>query len=169
MPRPIRYRTRSRYPADELYAAMIDRDQLQARLAELGGEGAELLELAADDAGARYRLRHGLASDQLPAVARTFMPDDLQIERTETWRHDGEGRYSGDVQVSIPGTPGKVGGTQRLSDVDGGSELVIDGEVQVSVPLVGGKIEEIVAEQVVRLLAAENDFTQSWLAANPAP
>lgn len=168
MPRPIRYRTRSTHPADALYAAMVDRDQLQARLAELGGKGAELLEHTVDDGGARYRLRHGLAADQLPPLARAFMPDDLMIERTETWRHDGESRYTGDVQVSIPGTPGKVGGSQTLSAVDGGSELVIDGQVEIPVPFIGGKIEDIVATQVGQLLGAENEFTQRWLAAKSA-
>ncbi|MGI8797997.1 MAG: DUF2505 domain-containing protein [Pseudonocardia sp.] len=167
MPRPIRYRTRSTHPADALYAAMVNRDQLEARLAELGGKGAELLEHTVGDGSARYRLRHGLAADQLPPVARVFMPDDLVIERTETWRHDGESRYTGDVQVSIPGTPGKVSGSQTLgSSEDGGSELAIDGQVEIPVPFIGGKIEDIVATQVGQLLGAENEFTQRWLAAN---
>lgn len=167
MPRPIRYRTRCPYPTDALYAAMVDRDQLQARLAELGGEGAELLEYTVDDGSARYRLRHGLAADQLPPMARAFLPTDLVIERTETWRHEGEGRYRGDVAVNIPGTPGKVGGSQTLGAAEGGgSELVMNGEVEVPVPFIGGKIEDIVAEQVERLVAAEAEFTQRWLAAN---
>lgn len=168
MPRPISYRTRSPHPVDALYAAMTDRSQLEARLAELGGKNAALLEHSADSDGARYRLRHGLAAEQLPAVARTFLPNDLVIERTETWRRNGEGSYRGDVQVNIPGTPGKVGGSQTLDDTGSGTELVMNGEVEVPVPFIGGKVEEIVAEQVERLLAAEHDFTERWLAANTA-
>lgn len=168
MSRPIRFRSRSAHPADAVYAATVDHDQLIARLAELGGHGAELLDHSANADGAQYRLRHGLAADELPAMARTFLPSDLVIERTETWQREGAGRYRGDVEVSIPGTPGKVGGRQTLADADGGSELVMNGHVEVPVPFIGGKIEDIIVEQVERLVAAETNFTQQWLAANTA-
>ena len=36
-------------------------------------------------------------------------------------------------------------------------------DVMVTVPLIGGKIEEIVANQVRRLLEAETAFTSDWL------
>ena len=52
----------------------------------------------------------------------------------------------------------------RLGDTGGGSELVIDVQVTVKVPIVGGKVEEAVAEQVRNLLAAETEFTLSQLA-----
>ena len=36
-------------------------------------------------------------------------------------------------------------------------------DVTVNVPLIGGRIEETVAEQVRKLLAAETEFTREWL------
>jgi hypothetical protein len=55
----------------------------------------------------------------------------------------------------------------RLRDLpDGGSELNVRANAQVSVPLIGGKIEGVIAEQVERLLTAETAFTQDWLAGN---
>ena len=39
----------------------------------------------------------------------------------------------------------------------------VHADVKVRVPLIGGKIEEIVAEQVRRLLEAETAFTVRWL------
>jgi hypothetical protein len=53
----------------------------------------------------------------------------------------------------------------RLHDTDGGdSELLVRADVTVEVPLIGAKIEGVVAEQVEKLLAAETAFTLQWLA-----
>lgn len=165
MARPIDYRAASQYPADEVYATMVDPEYLRARLAEIGGPGAALTEHAADLESARYRLRHGLESSVLPSVVRSFVPGDLVIERTETLKRQGAGRYTGGVEVRIPGTPAAAAGTMRLADLDGGdgSELVVRAEVTVQVPLIGGRIEEVIAEQVRNLLAAETAFTLRWL------
>ncbi len=158
MPRPIHYRARSAHRAADVYAAMVSRDVLEARLAALGGKDAALLEHSADADEAHYRLRHGLAADQLPPVARALLPNNLVIERSESWRRDGEGLYSGEVRVTMPGNPGQVNGGMTLAESGGGSELVIEGRVEISVPLIGGKIEEIVAAQVCQLLSVETDF-----------
>ncbi|AQA21487.1 hypothetical protein BTZ20_1141 [Rhodococcus sp. MTM3W5.2] len=36
----------------------------------------------------------------------------------------------------------------------------------MKLPLIGGKIEAVIAEQVVELLDAEHGFTEGWIAAN---
>jgi hypothetical protein len=165
MSRQIDYRATSQYPADEVYATMADPDYLCARLQQIGGPGAELLEHTADTSGARYRLRHGLDAKDLPPAVRSVLSGNVTIERTERWTRQDSGRYLGDVQVAIPGTPGSAEGGMRLRDTpDGGSELQVRVDVTVQVPLLGGKIEGVVAEQVQKLLAAESAFTQQWLA-----
>ena len=165
MSRQIDFRSTSAYPADEVYATMVDPDYLRARLQRLGGRGAGLLEHTADTGGARYRLRHGLDAKDLPSLVRGVLPGDITIERTERWTRQDSGRYLGDVQVDIPGTPASAAGGMRLRDAPaGGSELQVRADVIVSVPLIGGKIEGVVAEQVQNLLAAEVAFTQQWLA-----
>ncbi len=165
MARPIDYRSTSQYPADEVYATMVDPEYLRARLAQIGGNGAVLLEHHADVEGARYRLRHGLDPKNLPALVRTVLPGDIVIQRAESWKRDGAGRYAGTVQVTIHGAPASAAGWMRLHDVEsGGSEFHVHADVTVSVPLIGGKIEGVVAEQVQDLLAAETRFTTRQLA-----
>jgi hypothetical protein len=165
MSRQIDYRSTSPYSADEVYATMVDPEYLRTRLEQIGGPGAGLLEHTADVQGAHYRLRHGLDAKDLPSVVRGVLPGDVTIERTERWTRQESGRYLGDVQVAIPGTPASAAGGMRLRDLpDGGSELNVRADVTVSVPLIGGKIEEIVADQVQRLLTAESAYTQQWLA-----
>jgi hypothetical protein len=158
------YRSTSSYPADEVYATMVDPEFLRSRLAQIGGPGAGLLEHSTDAEGARYRLRHGLDAKNLPPVVRTVLSGDIVIERAENWRREGTGHYTGDVKVTIPGTPGSATGVMRLRDTDDGSQLHIRIEVAVNVPLIGGKIEGTVAGHVQGLLASESEFTQEWLA-----
>jgi hypothetical protein len=164
MSRQIDFRSTSTYSADEVYAAMVSPDQLRARLKEIGGRSAELLEHTADADGARYRLQHGLDAEDLPPLVRGVLPGNLMIERTERWTRQDRSHYLGDLQVAIPGAPASAAGGMRLRDTpDGGSELQIRVDATVDVPLIGGKIEGSVAGQVRELLRAESAFTQQWL------
>jgi Protein of unknown function (DUF2505) len=164
MSRPIDYRTVVPFPAERVFAAMADPEYLRARLRQLGGPGAELLEHSADAGGVRYRLRQGLEKDVLPAIVQSLVGGNLVIERTESLRPDAGG-YHGDVDVDVPGAPVIADGSMSLRDVDGGSEFAVHAQVSVRVPLLGGRIEGVVAEQVQKLLAAETGFTREWLAA----
>lgn len=165
MSRQIDYRSTSPYSADEVYATMVDPEYLRARLEQIGGPGAGLLEHEAGIEGARYRLRHGLDAKDLPPVVRGVLPGNVTIERTERWTRQSDGHYLGDVQVEIAGTPASAAGGMRLRDVpEQGSELEVRADVTVKVPLIGGRIEDVVAEQVRRLLAAETEYTEQWLA-----
>ena len=163
MPSSIDYRSALEYPADEVYATMVDPEYLRARLREIGGPGAELLEHTADVDGARYRLRHGLSASDLPSIVRNLMPGDISIERTESLKRNGANSYDGSVAVEIHGTPASAAGWMRLAENGAGSELRVHADVSVRVPLIGGRIEAVVAEQVQKLLAAETAFTVRWM------
>jgi hypothetical protein len=169
MARRIEHRSRSGWHAETVYTTLVDPGFLAARLAELGGKGATLAEHHTDpDGGVSYRLRHGVAAENLPSAVRTILGGDLTVDRTETWRPDPAGGYRGTVKVTIPNMPGDIGGTSRLTDTDSGSTLVLDGQVRVPIPLIGGKVEETVADQISRLLDTEHAFAEKWLNAHQA-
>lgn len=157
------YRSTSSYPADEVYATMVDPDFLRTRLEQIGGPGAGLLEHRTDLETAGYRLRHGLDAKHLPSMVRNVLPNQFSIERSERWRREGAGHYTGAVDVTIPGAPGSATGVMRLRDTEEGSVLHIRIEVTIKVPMIGGRIESTVASQVQSLLASESAFTQEWL------
>ena len=166
MARSIDYRTTMAYPAERVFATMTDPEYLQARLRELGGPGSALLDHEATPENAHYRLRQGLSEADLPPVVGKVVGGDLAIERTETLHRVTPGAYTGDVDVVINAAPASAAGTMTLTDATGGSEFAVHADVTVRVPLFGGKIEEIVADQVKRLLEAETQFTVRWLAAH---
>ncbi len=159
MSRQIDYRSSSRFAADDVAAVMLDEGYLRARLDALGGPGARLLEHGAD----HYRIRHGIDQAALPPIIGSLVTGNLIIERAESLRPDGPGRYAGNVDVRIPGTPASATGSLRLADTAAGSELVVRADVVVKVPFLGGRIEAVIADQVQQLLAAETAFTLDWL------
>ncbi|MBL8924720.1 MAG: DUF2505 domain-containing protein [Pseudonocardia sp.] len=163
MARSIDYRSTLAYPAEKVFVTMTDEEYLRARLRDLGGPGSELLEHEAGPQGARYRLKQGLSEKDLPPIVGKVMQGDLTIQRTESLRATGPGAYAGDVDVAISGVPASASGTMRLTDNGTGGEFEVHATVEVKVPLFGGKIEEIIAGQVRRLLAAETAFTVRWL------
>lgn len=164
MPRPIAHRASWDRPADTVYSVLVDADHLAARLKELGGNDPALLEHSVDSSGARLRLRHSVPVEFLPSAIRRFTGDDLVLDRSETWVPRAAGGYEGTVEVKVRGLPGTISGTQSLVDSGGGSVTDVKGTVSVSVPMVGGRIEGVVVEQVGQLLDAEDAFTRRWLA-----
>jgi hypothetical protein len=53
-----------------------------------------------------------------------------------------------------------------LRDIAAGSELRVRTDVTVQVPLLGGRIEATVGDQILKLLEAETAFTLDWLTRN---
>lgn len=151
--------------ADTVYRALVDRDHLEARLRELGGKDPALVEHRVDDSGARLGLRHSVPVEFLPSVIKRFTGGDLVLDRVETWTPEASGGYRGTFEVTVRGLPGKLTGTQSLHDVEGGSESTVEGNAEVPVPFVAGRIESIVNEQVGGMLDAEDEFTRRRLAA----
>lgn len=166
MARRIEHRSTLTWPAHQVHGVLIDKDYLRDRLDALGGDGAELVEHSETDDGVHLRVRQAVHADDLPSVARTVVGGDVKIDRSETWRREDDGHFTGEVAAAIPGVPCTITGSMWLHDVDGSegtSEFVVEGSVKVSVPLVGGKLEDFVTEQVEKLLAAEENYAAEWL------
>ncbi|WP_290058019.1 DUF2505 domain-containing protein [Amycolatopsis solani] len=158
---------RAEFAADvaAVYAAVSGEDALRARLAELGGHDAELLSYELSEANLRYELRQGISADKLPSAVRTLHKGDLMVTRTQTWRvsNDGTG-HQGQASVEVGGVPGEI--VARTAVLANGAKTVLrtSGEVTVRIPLFGGKLESVIAEQVTKLLEREAEFTAKWLA-----
>ena len=164
MARPIEHRSSYDAPAGRVHAVLVDADYLSARLAELGGKDPELTEHAVDGDRARLGTRSSVPVEFLPSVIRRLTGGDLVLDRVETWEPGGDGGFTGTVEVTVRGLPGRITGTHTLRDEGDGSVYALDGRTDVPVPLVAGRIEGVVNEQVGALLAGEDDFLRRRLA-----
>lgn len=150
-------------PVDTVFPTLVDEAFLRARLREIGGKDGALLTHTRTGDEVAFTLRQGVDAAKLPSAVRSILRGDLIVERAERWRPDGP-RYASTSTVTINGVPGEIRGQARLGTKDGASLLVTRAEVRVNIPLVGGKLEQVVAEQVTKLLATEAEFAEKWLA-----
>lgn len=96
----------------------------------------------------------------VPSVAKKFVGDETEVVQEETW-HDAT---SADLKVTIPGKPGSLTGGIRLEEEGAGTRQVVEGDLKVSVPLVAGKLEKIIAELLSSAIRAEERTGKRWLA-----
>jgi hypothetical protein len=99
------------------------------------------------------------SADGVPSVARKLVGDEINIVQVERWT-DAD---AADVTVTIPGKPGEMSGHITLTE-DGGSTVEsVTLDVRVGIPLVGGKVENLVADLMVAALKAENKVGRDYL------
>jgi hypothetical protein len=159
MARRIEHHTTSPHSAEKVFGALVDETYLRDRLAEIGGTNAGLVTFTTTETRTSYQLRQGVPAEHLPSMAKSLLGGDLVIQRVENWA-----ALAGTVEVTINGVPGRLDGAFTLTDNGSGSKLTLTGEVKVSIPLMGGKLEKLIAEQVAVLLDKESEFTSEWLA-----
>jgi hypothetical protein len=83
-------------------------------------------------------------TDDLPGFARTFAGDSTQAIQRETW----SSASTGDLSIEAPGKPTSITGTIRLEPDGAGTTEIVELDIKVKVPLIGGKLEKLMAEKV---------------------
>lgn len=98
-------------------------------------------------------------TDRVPSFAKKIVGNETTIVQTETWSSPTHG----EILVTIPGKPGEMRGTATLVEVDGVTTETVDLQVTVKIPLVGGKIEELLAKLLGSAMRAEERTGKAWL------
>ncbi|WP_137873657.1 DUF2505 domain-containing protein [Rhodococcus sp. Q] len=147
----------------DVHAALTDERYWRDRIAEVGGDNARLDRIEVGDGTVSVEMTQSIPAEHLPAVVTKIRPGDLEIVRTEAWQElDGE-RATGTVTARVTGLPGELTGTVTLSPAGTGSTVALDGEVRVPLPLIGGKVEAVIADRIAEIFEHEDAFTSGWL------
>jgi hypothetical protein len=99
------------------------------------------------------------AAEGIPGYAKRLVGDEIQLVQTERWSDIESAR----VEVVIPGKPGQMSGTLALRESGGTTTETVDMEIRVGIPLVGGKIESLIADLMRKALRAENAVGRQYL------
>jgi Protein of unknown function (DUF2505) len=152
---------------DQIHRAFGDKRYWAQRLARSGADEATLDSLTSDaDGGIDVITTQTLRANRLPGIVTQFHRGDLRFVREEVWTPVADGRASAVVKGSLPGAPASLAGTAELTTTSTGARLEFRVSVEVSIPLVGGKIENFIGRQLVDLLTAEQQFTTAWIREN---
>jgi hypothetical protein len=112
-----------------------------------------------DGGGMKVVLDQVQAAQGIPGFAKKFVGDEINLIQTERWS-DME---TGTVEVVIPGKPGHMTGTISLRESGGTTTETVEMEIKVGIPLVGGKIESLIADLLRKALRAENAVGRDYL------
>ncbi|MEV6277558.1 DUF2505 domain-containing protein [Nocardia sp. NPDC051832] len=161
MATPLAYTARYSHPAAAVRAALADEQYWKDRIAEVGGDNAKLNSFSANGDQVRVDMVQAIAAELLPPAITAVRPGDLIIPRVESWTGD-----TATFEATVEGAPAQVRGTVTLSEDGAGSTATVQGQIEVKIPLFGGKIEKAIQEHLTELLQSEEEFTNTWIAAH---
>ena len=145
-------------PIDRVRAMLNDpafREQVATRTGALSCQAAY--------GGGKLVVREEQAVAGVPSFAKRFVGESTQVVHTELWGDAGEAT----ITIETPGKPTHIAGRITLTEAGGATTHSYDLEVTASVPLIGGKLEKLVADLTAAGLAAEGQVGAEWLASHP--
>jgi hypothetical protein len=170
MPRSFDMSTDYGVTVEEVLRAFSDEEYWLARLADSGADDTTLDSMqlggpSGTDGSIDVITTQVLRSDRLPGIITQFHRGDLRIRREEKWEPVTNGSATATITGSILDAPASLTGTAVLEPVaeTGGARMKLRATVEVRIPLVGGKLENFIGNQLVELLIAEQRFTTTWI------
>ncbi len=152
----------SRGNVESVFATLTSPEWAQ-RKAERLRDGTQLVRREEQpDGGVLFEVSRELPGG-VPGFLERFLPKDGRVRQTDEWGPATGGERHGTWRVEIPGAPARLGGTMRLEPLAAGCRYTIEGDVKVSVPIVGGKAEGFIGDLVVKLAGKEAGLLEDAL------
>ena len=151
-----------RYPGrsvEEVRAMLADPAFRQAVCDYQAVEDSEVVVEEYDDGSMTADTHRTYGADFVPSFARKFVGASIEVVQREEWS-----ATEATFELTIPGKPGEMHGRARLTQSGPDAVENIDGEVKVGIPLVGGKLEDLIAGVLENGFRAENKVGLKWLA-----
>jgi len=148
--------------------AMLTSPDYVVRKAEIAGHDGFSV-VAHDDDGRRFSITArvlGRPSIKLPAIAQKFVKSDqaIEIEQTDRWDRD---TASGSLQIVNQSVKAvSISATMQLREQDGVTTNTISWNVSCDVPLIGGKLASLIAEDIQQKAAVNADVSRQILLKN---
>lgn len=101
-------------------------------------------------------------AEGIPSFAKKIVGDEIEIQQREEW----SSATDASLEVSIPHKPGHLKGTVTLRENGSGTVETVDAEIKVHIPMLGGKLEKLIADMLGSALRSEQRVGKAWLAGN---
>lgn len=98
-------------------------------------------------------------TEGLPSFAKKIAGDTTRVIQTEEW----PAATGGTLRIDAVGKPTSMAGTIELVPDGQGTVEVVELEIKAKVPLIGGKLENLMAEQVRDGMDTERQVGMAWL------
>jgi len=140
-------------------AAMLADADFRRQVCERQGVLRSDVEVTPRGQGTHVRIDQVHPANGIPSFAKKFVGEEIQIVQEESWGTADRA----DVTVTIPGKPGDMTGAATLTESGGTTTERVELTVKVGIPLVGGKLEGLIADLLLKALKTEHVVGKEWL------
>ncbi|QYJ02430.1 DUF2505 domain-containing protein [Nocardioides panacisoli] len=145
-------------PAEKV-AAMLADPAFRESVCETQGATEHAVQVTPAGEGMSVTIDQWLPTEGVPSFAKKIVGDSTNVVQREEW----SGPLHGDIEVTIPGKPGTMVGTATLRESDGVTTETVELEIKVKIPVIAGKLEELVAKLLGSALRAEERAGKKYL------
>ena len=159
----MEFRTELTYDArPEAVFAMLSDPAFREQVAEAQGVVSVDVRLTPTDDGFTMVSDQVQNTEGLPAIAKKIAGDTTQAVVTEEWSSHTQGT----IAIAAPGKPTSARGTISLAPDGEGTVEIVELDVRVKVPLIGGKLESLMADTIGSGYEVEHTVGRAWLKDN---
>lgn len=157
------------FPAglDRLWAVFGQAGYVRSKYRALGATTVQLRHFEATPQAIDIDLERDMPVDpsRLPAWSRALASARQTLRHRTLWRREGPARASAELDISVKGLPLHARGRATIAEVEPGlTRMQITWRLQSALPVIGGRVEQLLADQVRAGLAADHGFTLKFLA-----
>ncbi|MES2919337.1 MAG: DUF2505 domain-containing protein [Pseudomonadota bacterium] len=144
----MKYQDRIGYPitAAQLLPFFADPDFLVRKYVAQGATDVRVLQAEVTASRSTITVSRAVPVEvPIPSFARALVASHITLVQTDSWDFaTGRGR----LEIEFKGMPVRVGCDMTLQDQAGGAVEELAFDIRVSVPLLGGKLEELLARDL---------------------
>ena len=139
---------------------MLSSKEFRQRSAKAMGVISADVSITQKGAGISVRIDQVQPTEGVPKFAKKFAGETTRAVQTEEW----DSPSGGSISIETPGKPTSIAGTLALTESGGRTTETLEVEVKVKVPLIGGKLESLMADLVAEGMDKEQVAGAAWLA-----
>ena len=133
-------------PAATVLKMFSDKAYFERKYKDFGYTGIKVLEHAVDAKKFRIKVQYQAPnSAPVPDFAKKFLGETNTVTQSDTWDLE---KKTGRLEAEIKGVPVRISADMKLADEGGGSANTLKWNLSCGIPLLGGKLEQIVASDI---------------------
>src|SRR5690349_6914500 len=133
-------------PAATVLKMFSDKAYFERKYREFGYADIKVLEHTVDAKRFRIKVQYVAPnSAPIPDFAKKFLGQTNTVTQSDTWDLE---KKTGRLEAEIKGVPVKVGADMKPADEGAGSSNTLKWNLSCGIPLLGGKLEQIVASDI---------------------
>ncbi|HZR34395.1 MAG TPA: DUF2505 domain-containing protein [Nevskia sp.] len=148
-------------PKEKVLRMFSDRAYFEKKYAASGGWDIQVLQHELTPKRFRIKCSYSRKPDaEVPSFAKKIIGEAVHLTQEDVWDLE---RATGELRIEIRNTPIKMTAAMRVMDEPGGCVNVLDWTLSCSVPLIGGKLEQMLAKEMKDKAAADLEISRRLL------